>query len=109
MFNWLVAIFMLVSLVVLFIGWTKLIRVKEIIRGTEAQVQWTSLRIMVFVAMLVEVILLIVALLGARAFFSYLCPLFLIYFSVVVLFLVNFFLSSLEACSSKPGISKKHE
>lgn len=95
MFNWFVSIFMIASLVILFVTWMRAIRVKEVI-GEEFQKDWALIRVLFFVAFVCELILLIFALIGLRVTFAYLSGAYLIYFSVLLLYTVNFFLAAMS-------------
>ncbi len=99
MFNWLVTIFMLASLVVLFAAWTRAIRARDSM-GAEVQADWSILRIMVFVALLAEIVLLILALIGLKVAFAWIASIFLIYFSVVFLWTVNFFMTGMGTATT---------
>lgn len=96
MFNWFGSIFMIVSLVILFVTWMRAIRVKEI-APEEVQKDWALLRILFFVAFVCELILLVFSLIGFRSTFAYLSGLYLIYFSVVLFYTVNFFLAAMSS------------
>lgn len=103
MFNWFVTIFMIVSIVILFAAWTRAIRVKEMVDQSAVQREWSLLRVLVFVALICEVVLLIIALVGLQLTFAYLSGIYLIYFSLLFFYLVSFFLRAVEV--SKSGSS----
>jgi hypothetical protein len=105
MFNWLVTIFMLASLIVLFAAWTRAIRAKDLVTSAAAQRQWISLRVLVFVALCVEVVLLILALIGAKIAFAWVAAIFLVFFSVILFMTVSYFLAELEERKSEPPAS----
>ena len=96
MFNWLVSIFMIASIIILFAAWTRIIRIKDLLRTEAAQVEWGQLRILVFIALVVEAVLLILALIGARIPFAYVGAIFIIYLSYLFFHTSTFFLTSLE-------------
>jgi len=102
MFNWLVTIFMLISLVILFAAWTRAIKAKDMVKSAAAQIQWVTLRTLVFIALCVEVVLLILALIGAKIAFAWVGAIFLIFFSAVLFFTVSFFLAELEDRQGTP-------
>jgi len=103
MFNWFSSIFMIASLVILFITWMRAIRVKEMI-GEGLQKDWSLVRVLVFVAFVSELILLIFSLIGMRATFAYLSGIYLIYFSIVLYYVVSFFLTALGE-KERPAIT----
>lgn len=102
MFNWLVTIFMLVSLVILFAAWTRAIKAKDLVKSAAAQTQWITLRALVFIALCAEVLLLVLALVGAKIAFAWVGAIFLIFLSAVLFFTVSFFLAELEDRQEKP-------
>lgn len=102
MFHWLVTIFMLASLVVLFAAWTRAIKAKDMVKSAAAQRQWVTLRAGVFIALCVEIVLLILALIGTKVAFAWVASIFLIFFSGILLLTISFFLSELEDRSAAP-------
>ena len=103
MFNWLGTIFVLISLVLLFAAWTRAIRIKDRVKGEGVQSSWALLRILVFVAMLAEVVLAIIAIIGLRVTFAWMSALFLIYYSFVFFQLTTFFLDATEGEKKTTG------
>ena len=102
MFNWLVTIFMLASLVILFAAWTRAIRAKDMVKSSAAQRLWVTLRAGVFIALCAEIVLLILALVGTKVAFAWVASIFLIFFSGILLLTISFFLAELEDRQSTP-------
>ena len=96
MFNWLVTIFVLVSLIILFAAWTRAVRIKDRIDMSTHGGEWALLRTLVFIAMIFEVVLAIIAIVGLKLTFAWLSAIFLIYYSIVFFFLNTFYLHVAE-------------
>lgn len=97
MFSWLVALFMIASIVVLFAAWTRAIRIKDKITAPDATKRWATLRLFVFLALCAEVVLLVIALLNLQWLFGLLAGGYLVFFSVVVFYLVTYFMHGISS------------
>ncbi|MGE3953997.1 MAG: hypothetical protein AB7F31_02215 [Parachlamydiales bacterium] len=102
MFNWLGTLIVLVSIVVLFAAWTRAVRVKEKIDMSAHGTEWALLRTLVFIAMVYQVVLAIIAIIGLKVTFAWLSAIFLIYYGVVFYFANSFFFHVAEKQSSPP-------
>jgi uncharacterized iron-regulated membrane protein len=101
MFQWFVSIFVIASGLILFLAWGRAIKAKPWIRTSASQRDWKTFRVMVLVALLCEIVLLVISLIGLPRTFAWLAGVFLIYFSVVFYFAVSFFRGVLA--STEPG------
>lgn len=86
-------IFMVGAVIVFFVAWSRSIKLKDMIK--RAREEWSLFRTLVLAAIIAQLILVIVALVGLRVTFSYLSALFIAYFSVVYYFSVQFMLAAL--------------
>lgn len=90
-FQWFVSILVIASGLVLFSAWGRAIGAKHWIKTAEGERDWRAFRILVLIALLGEIVLLILSLIGLERTFAWLSAIFLVYFSVVFYFAISFF------------------
>lgn len=90
MFQFWGTIFMIAAVVIFFIAWSRSIKIKDMIKSVKAKEDWNLFRMLVLIAIIAQLVLVIVALLGWRTTFAYLSALFITFFSVVYYFSVRF-------------------
>ena len=95
MFQFWATIFMVAAVVVFFIAWTRSLKVKDLVPAPAAKAEWDLYRTLVLVAIIAQLLLVIIGLIGLQRTFSYLSAVFIAYFSVVYYFSVRFMLGVL--------------
>jgi protein-S-isoprenylcysteine O-methyltransferase Ste14 len=95
MFQFWGTIFMAAAVVIFFIAWSRSIKIKDMVTSASAREDWNLFRVLVLVAIIAQLVLVIVALLGWRTTFAYLASIFIAFFSVVYYCSVQFMLRAL--------------
>lgn len=108
-FQWFVTIFVIASGLILFSAWGRAIGAKHWIRTAESERDWRTFRVLVLVALLCEIVLLIISLVGLQRTFAWLSAIYLIYFSVVFYFAVSFFRGVLSSTEEGSGAEASDE
>jgi hypothetical protein len=103
-FQWFVSIFVIASGLILFSAWGRAIGAKYWIKTPEHERHWRAFRILVLVALLCEIVLLIISLIGLERTFAWLAAIFLIYFSILFYFGISFFRSVLSTTDEGEGV-----
>ena len=102
MFQWFVSIFVIASGIILFAAWGRAIRAKQWIVTEESTRDWMTFRALTLIALLCEIVLLIISLIGLPRTFAWLASIYLIYFSVVFYFAVSLFRGLLSSSEGTP-------
>lgn len=96
MFNWLATIFTIISLIVLFIAWSRTLNLKHHLKGAQEQQNWKIFRILVFVTFAYQIVLIIFAIIGMERTYAWLGAIFIMLFSVDVYYAVSLFIPVLQ-------------